>query len=162
GYLPAEAAPALPPRPAARPQRGRRGRGRPGRSDQREDGETPAPETLPECGRMNASQHQPGSALALSLVLGASRSAASQLASQLRARWDRGETADVLAALAEYPELAAEKAVALDLAYEEYCRRREAGEDVDPDSFCARFPSLRVSLRKQLEAHAFLEGRPDL
>src|SRR4051812_759190 len=51
---------------------------------------------------------------------------------------------------------------ALDAAYEEYCRRRAAGERLDPDEFCAGFSSLRSSLGRLLVAHQFVEDNPDL
>jgi serine/threonine protein kinase/Tfp pilus assembly protein PilF len=54
------------------------------------------------------------------------------------------------------------KSERLGLAYEEYCERREAGEAVDADTFCAQFPSLRSSLSKLLKAHRFLEEHPEL
>lgn len=49
----------------------------------------------------------------------------------------------------------------LDLAYNEYCRQREAGENVDAEAFCARFPDVQSSLRRQLEVHLYLEENPE-
>jgi eukaryotic-like serine/threonine-protein kinase len=110
----------------------------------------------------SASAPQVCQSLALDPTWDGGRSAASLLASELRARWDQGEPPDARAALAEHPELGADTSLARDLAYEEYCRRLEAGEDLDPDTFCKRFPSLRASLRRLLEAHEFCEDNPDL
>jgi serine/threonine protein kinase len=38
----------------------------------------------------------------------------------------------------------------IDQAYNEYCVRREKGEQLDPDAFCARYPSIAQSLRELL------------
>jgi eukaryotic-like serine/threonine-protein kinase len=111
---------------------------------------------------MNSSQHSMGNSLALAEGRGEARTAVSQLASELRARWDEGAPPDAQAALALHPELGADRSVVRDLAYEEYCRRREAGEALDPDAFCDRFPALKASLRRLLEAHEFCEENPDL
>jgi serine/threonine protein kinase/Flp pilus assembly protein TadD len=47
-----------------------------------------------------------------------------------------------------------------DLAYEEYCRRLEAGERPDADAFCGQFPSaVQRSLRGLLLAHELLVGQ---
>jgi serine/threonine protein kinase/Tfp pilus assembly protein PilF len=59
------------------------------------------------------------------------------------------------------PEVAAEESLLLDRAYEEYCRRVEAGETIDTQVFCQQYPALR-SLRKLLEAHQFLEENPEV
>jgi tetratricopeptide (TPR) repeat protein len=50
----------------------------------------------------------------------------------------------------------------VDRAYEEYCRRADAGEAVDPEAFCAEFPGCEASLRRLLDVHHFLEELPDL
>ena len=76
--------------------------------------------------------------------------------SAIKADWGRGETPDAAAALASHPEFLADKSAVLDLAYEEYCLRAEAGETPETETFCARFPAYRSSLRRLLTAHAFL------
>jgi eukaryotic-like serine/threonine-protein kinase len=45
----------------------------------------------------------------------------------------------------------------VDRAYREFSARREAGEETDPDEFCAQHPSMRSSLRRLVHAHVFLE-----
>lgn len=55
-----------------------------------------------------------------------------------------------------------DKSILLDDAYESYCRRREAGEEPDPDAFCKKFPVYRSSLRRLIEAHRFFEEHPEL
>ena len=80
-----------------------------------------------------------------------------RLAAEIKDRWGQGASPDAQEALNQHPELLAEKSVVLDLAYEEYCQRLEAGEKVDPDLFCERFPAHRTSLRRLLQAHRFLD-----
>jgi serine/threonine protein kinase len=84
------------------------------------------------------------------------------LALEIKQAWQAGTPPDAGAALEEHPGLCADKSIVLDLAYEEYCLRREAGEDLDADVFCERFPTHRASLRRLVEAHRFLENHPEL
>jgi serine/threonine protein kinase/Tfp pilus assembly protein PilF len=49
-----------------------------------------------------------------------------------------------------------DKSVVVNLAYEEFCQRQEAGENPDPEEFCARFPDFQSSLRHLLGAHCFM------
>jgi Flp pilus assembly protein TadD len=76
--------------------------------------------------------------------------------------WERGAVPDAAAALARHPELLDNKSAILDLAYEEYCLRAEAGAAPEPDSFCDRFPAHRSSLRSLIRAHQFLEANSEL
>jgi serine/threonine protein kinase/Tfp pilus assembly protein PilF len=46
----------------------------------------------------------------------------------------------------------------LDHAYEDYCRCRDAGEPIDPEAFCARFPRYRSSLRRLIDLDQFVGG----
>lgn len=84
------------------------------------------------------------------------------LASEIKDLWKQGREPDAQAALSHYPELRHDKSAVLDLAYEEYCQRLEAGTPPDPDEFCERFPSFRASLRRLIEAHRFLEENSHL
>lgn len=84
------------------------------------------------------------------------------MASAVKVRWRNGERPDALRAVAELPALRYAKSIQLDLAYEEYCLRREAGESLDVEEFCDRFPHLKASLRRLVEAHELLEERPEL
>jgi serine/threonine protein kinase/Tfp pilus assembly protein PilF len=54
------------------------------------------------------------------------------------------------------------KSKRVDQAYDEYCRERDLGHPVDPDSFCARFPSMRSALGRLLQVHKFLEENAHL
>jgi eukaryotic-like serine/threonine-protein kinase len=56
----------------------------------------------------------------------------------------------------------AHKSAVLQLAYEEYCLRRQAGESVDVDAYCERFPTHRRSLRRLLSVHRCLDEDPEL
>jgi len=63
--------------------------------------------------------------------------------------------------LENHPGLAEHRSVVVELAYEEFCRRVEAGEAADPKEFARRFPGVAQSLLKVLEVHKYLEQHPD-
>src|SRR5436305_2800147 len=46
----------------------------------------------------------------------------------------------------------------IDLVYQEYIECLEAGEEIDPDEFCGRYPSLATSLRSLLRAHSYVHN----
>lgn len=71
-------------------------------------------------------------------------------------RWRQGEEPDAEAALAVDPELAAARPLALELAYEEFCLREEAGRRPDPHEFAARFP-FRTSLLRLIDLHGLFD-----
>jgi serine/threonine protein kinase len=73
-----------------------------------------------------------------------------QLARSIRAQWRDGQPPDTLAALSCHPILAQEHSALIQMAYEEFCLRRHAGETVDPEEFSGRFPACRTSLRDLL------------
>src|SRR4051794_38999409 len=50
----------------------------------------------------------------------------------------------------------------VDVAFDEFCKLREAGRDVDPEEFCSRYPARQHSLRDLIEAHLFINANPDL
>src|SRR5437868_15390550 len=64
--------------------------------------------------------------------------------------------------LPEPPSSAAERSDLIDRAYGEFCNRLEAGDAVDADEFCARYPAFQTSLRRLLQAHKNLENDPVL
>jgi serine/threonine protein kinase len=101
-----------------------------------------------------------------SVLLGTAEAAASpprQWAKQLIKAWERGEeTPDAAAALADHPEWEDNKSLVLELAYEEFCLRDEAGEALDPEEFCDRFPAHRSSLRTLLGLHQLAHERAHL
>jgi serine/threonine protein kinase len=77
-------------------------------------------------------------------------------AAAIKEDWGRGAVPDAAAVLARHPELLADKSIVLDLAYEEYCLRAEAGVVLETEAFCARFPAHRSSIRRLITAHQFL------
>ena len=76
-------------------------------------------------------------------------------------RWEQGVRISAEEFLAQQPELAANPAFELEVAYEEYCQRMSAGELVDAVAFCQRFPALAGSLEKLLIVHRYLQDDPD-
>lgn len=50
----------------------------------------------------------------------------------------------------------------VDAAYEEFCQLRAAGANPDVSAFCARYPALRASLVRLLDAHGYLDGNIEL
>jgi tetratricopeptide (TPR) repeat protein len=77
-------------------------------------------------------------------------------------RWRQGETPNADAVLREHPEWASQKSYVLELAYEEFCLRAEAGEAVTATSFCDRFPAFRKSLARLLGFHEYADHDPAL
>ena len=71
-------------------------------------------------------------------------------------RWRGGEPPDARAALLAHPEIVGQKSAVLDLAYEEFCLRTEAGEKLAASTFCDKFPTCRHSLQRLLEVHQYL------
>jgi hypothetical protein len=57
------------------------------------------------------------------------------LASAIKEEWHRGTSPDTSAALGEHQELRAHPSIVVDLAYEEYCIRSNAGEKIDLAEF---------------------------
>jgi serine/threonine protein kinase/Flp pilus assembly protein TadD len=78
----------------------------------------------------------------------------------VKAGWDGGTPPDARDALGRDPDLGGDRAAALDLAYEEYLRRREAGEVLDAEAFCERFPECRRSLLRLVRMHDELSRLP--
>jgi serine/threonine protein kinase len=71
--------------------------------------------------------------------------------------WSAGLPPDTQAALSRFPELRLDKSIVLDLAYEEYCLRRERGEELEIEAYCDAYADHRMSLRRLIDAHRFLE-----
>jgi eukaryotic-like serine/threonine-protein kinase len=68
-------------------------------------------------------------------------------------RWRDGEPPDTDAALARHPEIAGQKSLLLDLLFEEFCLRVEAGQSPSVGEYCRRYPAYQASLRKQFLVH---------
>jgi serine/threonine protein kinase/Tfp pilus assembly protein PilF len=47
-------------------------------------------------------------------------------------------------------------------AYRNYCERERRGEALDPDEYCARYPSIKSSLARCLQVHQFAVENPAL
>ncbi len=92
----------------------------------------------------------------------AEESLRSSVVSEVHRQRSGGQPLDAQAMLEERPELVDRKSIVLELAYEEFCERVEAGESVDPEVFCMRFPAFEKSLRKLVQVHAFLDENPQL
>jgi serine/threonine protein kinase len=82
------------------------------------------------------------------------------LASEVYDLWKHSDPGDVRALLARHPVLASDPEAVLELAYEEFCRRLEAGETPDPKTFAARFPPCRSALQRLIETRDWFENRP--
>jgi serine/threonine protein kinase len=83
------------------------------------------------------------------------------LVGAIKAEWEAGKPPDAAAALAAHPELAEKKNIVVELAYEEFCRREELGEQIDVERFCARFERYRASVERRLEVHQGIEQEFD-
>lgn len=84
------------------------------------------------------------------------------IVSEIKRRHSGERALDAIALLEAHPEFKARKSIVLDLAYEEYCQRVEAGEAVETDPFCMRFRPFAESLRRLVEVHDYLEDHPHL
>jgi len=81
-----------------------------------------------------------------------------RLTSDAISRWRGGETPNTRKFLDHNPELLQCKTAVLDLAYEEYCLRRDAGDRLTPSTYCESFPGYRKSLMRLLEVHEYAES----
>src|SRR2546425_13307027 len=77
-------------------------------------------------------------------------------------RWQRGERVLVEAYLEQYPELQPEANGIVDLLYNEFLLREEAGEGPRQEDYVVRFPQLADQLRDQFDVHSALQSEPAL
>ncbi len=89
------------------------------------------------------------------------RTTTESLISHVISTWRGGRCPDAQEVLSEHPDLQEHKSLVLDLAYEEYCLRTEAGEQIAASTFCDRFPTFRRSLRRLIDVHEQFEQYPD-
>jgi serine/threonine protein kinase len=75
------------------------------------------------------------------------------LKTDLRCRYENGQTPTVAEYLEQFPELQAEKSGVVSLVYEEYCLNEERGTAPDVELFCDRYPDWKSSLVSQLQYH---------
>ena len=78
---------------------------------------------------------------------------AGSLISEVIGTWRSGSVPNALDVIEQHPHLRYHTSLILDLAYEEYCLRRETGERVVLSTYCDQFPTVEKSLRKLLAAH---------
>lgn len=88
--------------------------------------------------------------------------ATESLISQVISTWRGGQQPDALDFLSRHPGLRDQKSLVLNLAYEEYCLRKEAGEPLALSSYCERFPTCRRSLRRLIAVHECFDEDADL
>lgn len=74
----------------------------------------------------------------------------------IQVRYSRGERPSVADYLHQFSPLRAARDRVVSLVYEEYCLREEAGEQPNPESFCARYDPWKDSLLSQLRYHHVL------
>ncbi len=81
---------------------------------------------------------------------------AALIKSDLRCKFERGQTAEVTDYLERFPDLGQAHSRIISLIYEEFCLREENGEALDVQGFCARYPAWKDSLLSQLQYHHIL------
>jgi tetratricopeptide (TPR) repeat protein len=84
------------------------------------------------------------------------------LVDALKGAWRAGATPDAAEALREHPDLLPFRSLVVDLVYEEYCVREEAGDVPETDQFCGQFPVYRSHIREVIRGHRLLADHPDL
>ena len=84
------------------------------------------------------------------------------IVSEIKRCHSPGQLLDAAKLLEAHPDFNAQKSIVLDLAYEEYCQRVEAGEQVESDAFCKRFRPFNESLYRLLEVHQYLLANQQL
>ena len=86
----------------------------------------------------------------------------SSLVDELKVAWRSGQTPNAAAAIRDFPSILRYRSLVIDLAYEEYCLREEAGDTPDVDSFCATLPAFRSQMREVIRGHRELADHPEL
>src|SRR5947209_11598528 len=80
----------------------------------------------------------------------------------LKRAWREGNPPDAAGALRDHPTLLKYRTLVVDLAYEEYCLREEAGRVPDAESFCRALPAFRSAVREVIRGHRALVDHPEL
>src|SRR4051812_17502510 len=80
----------------------------------------------------------------------------------LKRSWRDGTPPDAAGALRDHPTLLKHRSLVVDLAYEEYCLREEAGRAPDAESFCRALPAFRSEVRSVIRGHRALVDRPEV
>ncbi len=84
------------------------------------------------------------------------------LVSRAKAQWQREQTPDAVAFLNSHASMRGNRALILELAYEEYCIRRDNGETLDVATFCDRFPSISRVLHRQIQVDEYIRSHPSI
>lgn len=84
------------------------------------------------------------------------------LAGAIKEVWRDGGAPDIAAAVLDHPELLRRRSLVVDLAYEEYCLREEAGCPPEPEQFCQRVPAFRSEVREVIRGHRVFAEHPEL
>jgi serine/threonine protein kinase len=79
-----------------------------------------------------------------------------QRVSEAISLWRRGQRPDARQFIEQHPEVRAAQSLVVDLAYEEFCLRQEAGEQLDTERFLANFPTVQHSLARMLDVHGVM------
>ena len=84
------------------------------------------------------------------------------LTAALKQAWRDGAPPDAAGALREFPSLLRRRTLVVDLAYEEYCLREQAGHVPDTESFCRALPAFQSAVREVIRGHRVLADHPEL
>ena len=84
------------------------------------------------------------------------------LVSRAKQLWRREKSPDALGFLREHSSLRKNRSLAIELAYEEYCIRRDAGEEINLVEYSEKFPSISRSLFRQLDVDEYARKHPGM
>lgn len=87
---------------------------------------------------------------------------AAALVEAAKQRWRAGTAPDAAGLVKSHPELLGHRSLVVDLAYEEFCLREEAGAPPDADGFAAGFPAFRSDIREVIRGHLWFADHPGL
>ncbi|VTR95693.1 serine threonine protein kinase : Putative uncharacterized protein OS=Gemmata sp. Wa1-1 PE=3 SV=1: Pkinase: TPR_11 [Gemmata massiliana] len=87
---------------------------------------------------------------------------ADALVESLKRAWRRGDPPNAADALRDHPELLRHRSLVVDLAYEEYCLREEAGSAPEPEQFCRQLPVFVSQVREVIRGHRVFADHPEL
>src|SRR5689334_19814024 len=91
--------------------------------------------------------------------MSAASSLVRQCVSDAISLWRRGQRPDARGFIEQHPDIKSAQSLVIDLAYEEFCLRQEAGEQLDTERFLANFPTVQHSLARMLDVHGVMRSR---
>ncbi|MEX2169002.1 MAG: protein kinase [Pirellulales bacterium] len=84
----------------------------------------------------------------------------------IKADWVRTGQPDLVASIAQHPQILRDRSVLLNLAIEEYKERSDDASELDLHGYCERFhrfgSSIQQSILRQLETQRYLDAHPEL